>query len=353
MTNRCSVCNINITKRNEKKHAKMHKHQEMLARLREIELDCKRESTSSKRIRIASKSSVQQFEPQRGQDIDQVGHLENYLGDVYDENYLDDSLEEMSKRISIFGLNGQMNPVANTSDIEADEIVDNDVQVEERDELLLLLNDLKKFKITIENLLSVESRAGELLESLDKTARSSIELKNLLQANNASKKLTEMTFSWFNKFLKENVGEEGNVMTVDQLLSPYKCNKIINDCLHKDNTASYDMYVKECKLYYPSDKSLVCPYCKEPRYKSDTLFDGYNQAVQKNHQLPLRWQLAEFLSYDPNVTKISNYKKLVADSHLQAPEHLYKDVFDGQAHYGPKENTELTLASSHRWIQSL
>ncbi|KAI8047200.1 hypothetical protein BDF21DRAFT_434910 [Thamnidium elegans] len=70
----------------------MHKHQEMLARLREIELYRKRESTSSKRIRIASKSSLQQPEPQSGQTIDQVGRLEGYLGDTYEENYLDDSL---------------------------------------------------------------------------------------------------------------------------------------------------------------------------------------------------------------------------------------------------------------------
>ncbi|KAI8091891.1 hypothetical protein BDF21DRAFT_410450 [Thamnidium elegans] len=70
----------------------MHELQEMLARLEEIELDRKRESTSSKRIRVASESSVQQPEPQSGQTIDQVGRLEGYLGDTYEENYLDDSL---------------------------------------------------------------------------------------------------------------------------------------------------------------------------------------------------------------------------------------------------------------------
>lgn len=104
------------------------------------------------------------------------------------------------------------------------------------------------------------------------------------------------------------------------------------------------MCVNGCKLYYPGDNSFAFSYCKEARYESETSSGGVNQVVKKNYQIPLSRQLAEFLSYESNITKINNYKKLVAESHLQAPKHLYKDIFDGQAHFEPKENTELTLA---------
>ncbi|KAL0081438.1 hypothetical protein F4703DRAFT_1795630 [Phycomyces blakesleeanus] len=94
-----------------------------------------------------------------------------------------------------------INAESNHMDTENSNVSSNNVEtreesVKERDDSLSLFSHLGAFKNTIESMLSFESVTNDkLFGMLNDTEQLSIKLKSILQANNASKKFIEMTFS--------------------------------------------------------------------------------------------------------------------------------------------------------------
>jgi hypothetical protein len=179
---------------------KMHEQQNMMVQFESIKQERKNilESVavvSRKRPRIAEKYNTQQPELQHE-------YVESNLSEAYEEDRVDNMPEETSGML-LYHEDSDQNE--RSIAIPDTEILDELVQEEKGDDFLLIKN-LEFFKKSVEGPLLVQSSAVGSFESLDETTRSSIELKNLLQANNATKHLAEVTFSWINKYLEENGG---------------------------------------------------------------------------------------------------------------------------------------------------